>query len=112
MSRNPMGGALIGKSRLLEIDAREFVSSHTDCYTAPANALSAHLQENSLFLGTVTGMKIQVMECFNCEFFSKALSQRLFLPRIEAGHLVAETMTRLELECAGGTLLAERQQQS
>ena len=49
-----MGGALIGKSRLLEIDAREFVSSHTDSCTTPANALSAHLQENGFFLGTVT----------------------------------------------------------
>ena len=54
MSRNPMGGALIGKSSLLEIDAREFVSSHTACYTTPANALSARLQKNGLFLGTFT----------------------------------------------------------
>ena len=44
-----MGGALIGKSRLLEIDAREFVSSHTDCYTTPANAQSAHLQKTASF---------------------------------------------------------------
>ena len=51
-----MGGALIGKSTvdLLEIDARKFVSSHTDCYTTPANALLAHLQKNGLFLGTFT----------------------------------------------------------
>ena len=49
-----MGGALIGKSRLLEIDAREFVSNHTDCCTTPANALSAHLQKNGFFLGTFT----------------------------------------------------------
>ena len=49
-----MGGALIGKSRLLEIDAREFVSNHTDCCTTLANALSAHLQKNGFFLGTIT----------------------------------------------------------
>ena len=78
-----MGGALIGKSRLLEIDAREFVSSHTDCGTTPANALSAHLQENGFFLGTFTGMisgalpKIQVINwcpaskapCVDISFF-------------------------------------------
>lgn len=49
-----MGGALIGKPRLLEIDAREFFSSHTACCTTPANALSAHLQKNGFFLGTFT----------------------------------------------------------
>lgn len=108
-----MGGALIGKSRLLEIDAREFVSSHTDCCTTPANALSAHLHENGFFLGTITEIisvpqrrfKSSMASCFESTVFLY-----LSFPRIEAGHLEAEIMTPVELGCAGGILLAGRQQ--
>ena len=113
MSRNPMGGALIGKSRLLEIDAREFVSSHTDCCRTPANALSAHVQKNASFWAPLH-------ESYPCpsggssrQWYPASKStvlMSLFFPCIEAGHLEAEIMTRVELESAGGILLAERQQ--
>lgn len=42
--------------------------------------------------------------------FKSNYANVFFLPGSEAGHLVARTTTRLELECARGTLLAERQQ--
>ena len=42
--------------------------------------------------------------------FESTVLLYLSFPRIEAGHLEAEIMTRVELGCAGGILLAGRQQ--
>ena len=113
MSRNPTGGALIGKSRLLEIDAREFVSSHTDSCTTPANALSAHLQEKRLLSGHLYRNPIRAsaqVQIINGMLLQKHRANVSLFPRVEAGYVEAEIMSRVELECAGGTLLAERQQ--